>query len=144
MENEIPPLYVSGDSAVVSSSGSWFHSLMVDRKKDSLYALVLQYGILYLYWWPLVAEPNSWRCGEAGIATMACTMRTSLWPWLAVFCLELSTSGMTDRYRKNSFCIYMYVFHLENIKFNLTLKTYTIHGHFSSALSGCSLYCTSA
>ena len=37
--------------------------------------LVLQYGILYLYWWPLVAAPISCKCGKAGIATMACTMR---------------------------------------------------------------------
>ena len=32
----IPALKVSRDSAVVSSSGSWFHSLMLDGKKDSL------------------------------------------------------------------------------------------------------------
>ena len=48
---------------------------MLDRKKDSLYVLVLQYETLYLYWWLLVAAPSSWRCGEAGIATMACTIR---------------------------------------------------------------------
>ena len=71
----IPALKVSRDSTVVSSSGSWFHSLMLDGKKDSLYVLFLKYGTLYLYWWPLVATPNSWRCGEAGIATMACTTR---------------------------------------------------------------------
>ena len=40
----IPALKVSRDSAVVSSSGSWFHSLMLDGKKDSLYVLVLLYG----------------------------------------------------------------------------------------------------
>ena len=34
-----------------------------------------KYGTLYFYWWPLVAAPKSWRCGEAGIATMACTIR---------------------------------------------------------------------
>ena len=62
------------DSAFVSFSGSWFHSLILDGKKESLYVLVLQYGILYLNWWPLVAAPNSCRCGKAGIATMACTM----------------------------------------------------------------------
>ena len=55
MAAEIPALKVSRDSAVVSSSGSWFHSLMLDGKKDSLYFLVLQYGILLLYWWPLLA-----------------------------------------------------------------------------------------
>ena len=59
MAAEIPALKVSRDSAVVSSSGSWFHSLILDGKKDSLYVLVLQYGILYLYWWPLVAAPIS-------------------------------------------------------------------------------------
>ena len=45
-----PALKVSRDSAVVSSSGSWFYSLMLDGKKDSLYVLVLLYGTLYLYW----------------------------------------------------------------------------------------------
>ena len=45
----IPALKVSRDSAVVSSSGSWFHSLMLDGKKGSLYVLVLLYGTLYLY-----------------------------------------------------------------------------------------------
>ena len=59
MAAEIPALKVSRDSAVVSSSGSWFHSLILDGKKDSLYVLVLEYGILYLYWLPLVAAPNS-------------------------------------------------------------------------------------
>ena len=56
---EIPALKVSRDSGVVSSSGSWFHSLM------PLYLVVLQYGTLYLYWWPIVAAPNNWRCGDA-------------------------------------------------------------------------------
>ena len=37
MAAEIPALKVSRDSAVVSSSGSWFHSLILDRKKDSLH-----------------------------------------------------------------------------------------------------------
>ena len=59
MAAEIPALKVSRDSAVVSASGSWFYSLILDGKKDFLYVLVLQYGILYLYWWPLVAAPNS-------------------------------------------------------------------------------------
>ena len=63
----IPALKVSMDSVVVSSSGSWFHSLMLDRKKDSFYVLVLLCGTLYLYWWPLVAAPSRWRCKEAGI-----------------------------------------------------------------------------
>ena len=60
---EIPALKVSRNSAFVSFSGSWFHSRILDGKKESLYALVLQYGTLYLYWWPLVAAPKSWRCG---------------------------------------------------------------------------------
>ena len=33
MATEIPALKVSKDSLVVSSSGSWFHILMLDRKK---------------------------------------------------------------------------------------------------------------
>ena len=45
MAAEIPALNVSRDSAVVSSPGSWFHSLILDGKKDSLYVLVLQYGM---------------------------------------------------------------------------------------------------
>ena len=39
MAAEIPALKVCRDSAVVSSSGSWFHSLMLDGKK-----------ILYMSW----------------------------------------------------------------------------------------------
>ena len=74
-EAEIPALKVSWDSAVVSFYSSWFHSLIFDGKKDSLYVLVLQYETLYLNWWPLVAAPKDWRCGEAGIATMACTVK---------------------------------------------------------------------
>ena len=75
MATEIPALKIYRDSAVVSSSGSWFHSLMPVGKKDSLYVLALQYGTLYLYWLPLVAAPNSWKCGTTGIATFACTIR---------------------------------------------------------------------
>ena len=58
----IPALKVSRDSAVVSSSGSWFHSLMLDGKRDSFYVLDLLYGTLYLHWWSLVAAPSSWNC----------------------------------------------------------------------------------
>ena len=47
MAAEIPALKVSRDSAIVRSSGDWLHSLMPDGKRDSLYVLVLQYGILY-------------------------------------------------------------------------------------------------
>ena len=47
------------DSALVSFTGSRFHNLVLDRKMDSSYVLVLQYGALYLYWWPLLAEPKS-------------------------------------------------------------------------------------
>ena len=50
MAAEIPALKVSRDSAFVSFSGSWFHSRILDGKKESLYVLVLQYGTLYLYW----------------------------------------------------------------------------------------------
>ena len=49
MAADIPALKTSRDSAAVSSSGSWFHSLMVDGKKEFLYMLVRQYGTLYLY-----------------------------------------------------------------------------------------------
>ena len=49
MAAEISALKVSRDSAVVSSSGSWFHSLIPDGKKDSLYVLVLQYAVLSFY-----------------------------------------------------------------------------------------------
>ena len=49
MAAEIPASKASMDSAFVSFTGSWFHSLILDGKKESLYALVLQYGILYLY-----------------------------------------------------------------------------------------------
>ena len=90
----IPALKVSRDSAVVSSSGSWFHSLMLDGKKDSLYVLVLLYGTLYLYWWPLVAAPSSWRCGEVGIATMACTIRNII---MAFACCLLCWSVSQER-----------------------------------------------
>ena len=44
MAAEIPAKKVSRGSAFVSFSGSWFHSLILDGKKDSLYVLVLQYG----------------------------------------------------------------------------------------------------
>ena len=46
MAAAIPALKTSTrDSAAASSSGSWFHSLMVDGKKELL--LVRQYGTLY-------------------------------------------------------------------------------------------------
>ena len=44
MAAEIPALKVSRDS-----SRSWFHSLILDGKKDSLYVLVLQYAVLSFY-----------------------------------------------------------------------------------------------
>ena len=44
MVAEISALKVSRDSAFISFSGSWFHSLILDGKKNSLYVLVLQYG----------------------------------------------------------------------------------------------------
>ena len=108
MAAEIPPLKVSRDSAVVSFSGSWFHSLMVDGKKDSLYVLVLQYGILYSYWWPHVTAPNSWRCGEAGIATTACTMRNII---LALACCLLSGTKYqrNDRQTQEKYFLHIHV-----------------------------------
>ena len=52
MAAEIPALRVSRDSAFVSFSGSWFLVLVTS-----------------------CSSAKSWRRGEAGIATMACTMR---------------------------------------------------------------------
>ena len=40
MAADIPTLKTFRDSAAVSSSGSWFHSLMVDRKKETSLGLV--------------------------------------------------------------------------------------------------------
>ena len=50
---------MSRESAFVSFPGSWFKCLILDGKKESLYALVLQYGTLSLYWRPLKLEV--WR-----------------------------------------------------------------------------------
>jgi hypothetical protein len=43
----IPDLKDSKDWAMMMSSGSWFHILMVDGKNDSTYIVVGQNGILY-------------------------------------------------------------------------------------------------
>ena len=45
MAAEIPALKVSRDSAFVSFCGSWFHSWILDGKKESLYVLVLGMGL---------------------------------------------------------------------------------------------------
>ena len=86
MTAEIPALMVSKDSAVFSSSGSWYQS-----QEEGL---VLHYGTLYLYWWPLVAAPNNCRCGEAGIATISCTTRNII---MTLVCCLLCWSVSQER-----------------------------------------------
>ena len=60
----IPALMDSGDSVLVTSSGSWFRSRMADGINDALLIAVRLYGTQYRYDCPLVATPRWWKQGK--------------------------------------------------------------------------------
>ena len=68
-------ILVLKDSATITFSGSWFHTLMVDRKNDSLWTVVRQNGILYRCWCPRVTAPVWLNWGGSWMATKEFTTR---------------------------------------------------------------------
>ena len=60
-------------------TGSWFHSLSDAWQEEGfLVYFNSTVGALYLHWWPFVAAPNSWRCGEADTRAVQIGMQVAL------------------------------------------------------------------